>query len=36
MFTTAVMEERTGLPWGLIVGLLAFATLLTGAYLLVA
>jgi len=36
MFRTAVMEERTGLPWGIIVGVLAFVSLLAGAYILVA
>jgi hypothetical protein len=30
MFETAVMNERTGPPWGFISGLLAFAVLLTG------
>lgn len=34
MFQTAVMEERTGLPWGVIAGFLAFAALLVGAYTL--
>ena len=34
MFQTAVMEERTGRPWGFIAGLLAFATLLSGGYIL--
>jgi hypothetical protein len=34
MFQTAVMEERTGRPWGLIGGLLALATLLGSAYAL--
>jgi hypothetical protein len=34
MFQTAVMEERSGRPWGLIAGLLALATLLAGAYLI--
>ena len=34
MFQTAVMEERTGRPWGLIAGLFALATLLAAAYAL--
>jgi hypothetical protein len=34
MFQTAVMEERTGRPWGFIAGLLAFATLLSGGFVL--
>jgi hypothetical protein len=34
MFETAVMHERTGTPWGLIAGLLSFATLIGGAYIL--
>ena len=34
MFETAGMEERTGRPWGLIAGLLAFACLLSGTYVL--
>lgn len=34
MFETAVIHERTGKPWGLIAGLLSFATLITGAYLI--
>lgn len=34
MFETAVMEEPTGPPWGLIAGLLAFACLLFVTYVL--
>lgn len=34
MFKTAVMEQQTGLPWGLFAGLLAFITLVISAYLL--
>ena len=34
MFHTAVMEERSGRPWGLIGGFLALVTLLASAYAL--
>jgi hypothetical protein len=34
MFKTAVMEERIGHPWGFIAGLLAFAALVSGGYVL--
>ena len=34
MFQTAFIEERTGRHWGLIAGLLAFAALLSGGYVL--
>ncbi len=34
MFHTAVMEARSE-PWGLVAGLVAFALLLAGGYLLV-
>ena len=36
MFKNAVMEERTGLPWGVFAGILVFAAMLGGAYMLVA
>jgi len=32
MFRTAVMEERTGLPWGVIAGFVAFVALVGSAY----
>jgi len=35
MFQTAVMEERAGLPWGIIAGFLAFAAMLGAAYILI-
>jgi len=35
MFKTALMEERTGMPWGLIAGCIAFAALLLSGYMLV-
>ena len=35
MFRTAVMEERTGLPWGVMAGFLAFVALLGAGYALV-
>ena len=35
MFKTALMEERSGLPWGLIAGCLAFAALIVSGYVLV-
>jgi hypothetical protein len=35
MFKTALLEERTGLPWGVIAGCISFAVLLIGGYLLV-
>ena len=35
MFKTALLEERTDLPWGVIAGCIAFAALLVGGYLLV-
>ena len=35
MFETALQEERTGLPWGLISGFVAFAALVLGGYFLV-
>lgn len=36
MFETAVQEKRTGVVWGIIMGLAAFATLLTAGYVLIA
>ncbi len=35
MFKTALIEERTGVPWGIIAGCIAFAVLLSAGYLLV-
>ncbi len=35
MFKTALMEERTGIPWGLIAGCIAFAALIVSGYILV-
>ena len=35
MFETAVAEKRTGVPWGLIAGVGAFAVLIVGGYFLV-
>ena len=35
MFKTALLEERTGVPWGLIAGLVAFVALLGTGYFLV-
>jgi hypothetical protein len=35
MFKTALVEERSGIPWGLIAGCLAFAVLLISGYSLV-
>ena len=35
MFKTALLEERTGTPWGLIAGFVAFAALLVSGYFLV-
>ena len=35
MFKTALMEERTGIPWGLIAGCIAFVVLLGAGYFLV-
>jgi len=35
MFKTAVQEEPTGVPWGLIAGFIAFAVLLGSGYILV-
>ena len=35
MFQTALIQERTGFPWGLITGMVAFAALLVSGYLLV-
>ena len=35
MFKTALMEERIGIPWGVIAGCLAFAALLGAGYFLV-
>ena len=35
MFTTALQEEPTGVPWGIIAGCIAFALLLGTGYFLV-
>jgi hypothetical protein len=35
MFKTALIEDPTGMPWGLIAGLVAFAMLLATGYILV-
>ncbi len=35
MFQTALIEERSGVPWGLIAGCIAFAALLLSGYMLV-
>ena len=35
MFETAVIQERTGVPWGVIAGFVAFALLLVSGYFLV-
>lgn len=35
MFETAVQETPTGVPWGIIAGLAAFAALLVSGYFLV-
>jgi hypothetical protein len=35
MFETAVQEKRTGIHWGAIVGLIAFAALLGTGYMLI-
>jgi hypothetical protein len=36
MFETAVQEKRTTLPWGILMGLVAFAALLATGYALIA
>jgi hypothetical protein len=36
MFETAVQEKRTGLLWGLIMGVVALAVLLATGYVLIA
>ena len=35
MFKTTLIEERTGLPWGIIAGLVAFVVLLGTGYFLI-
>jgi hypothetical protein len=35
MFKTAVQEERSGIPWNVILGIAAFAALLGVAYALI-
>ncbi len=35
MFRTSLIEERSGLPWGVIAGCIAFATLIVSGYILV-
>jgi hypothetical protein len=35
MFETAVQEKRTGILWGVVVGLIAFAALLGTGYILI-
>ncbi len=35
MFKTALMEERIGVPWGLIAGCIAFAALIVSGYFLI-
>ena len=35
MFETAVQEERTGILWGIVAGLIAFAALLATGYMLI-
>lgn len=35
MFKTAVQEERSGIPWGVILGIAAFAALLAAGYALI-
>jgi hypothetical protein len=35
MFETAVLEKRTGLLWGIITGVVAFAFLLGAGYVLI-
>ena len=35
MFETAVLEKRTGVAWGIIVGCAAFAALLAAGYVLI-
>jgi hypothetical protein len=35
MFETAVQEKRTGIVWGVVVGLIAFVALLGTGYLLI-
>ena len=36
MFETAVQEKRTGVVWGIVLGLVAFAVLLGAGYVLIA
>ena len=36
MFETAVQEKRTGVVWGIVMGLAAFAVLLGAGYVLIA
>ena len=35
MFETAVQEKRTGIIWGVVVGLIAFVALLGAGYMLI-
>jgi hypothetical protein len=35
MFETAVQEKRTGILWGIVAGLVAFAGLLATGYMLI-
>jgi hypothetical protein len=35
MFETAVQEKRTGIVWGVVVGVIAFAALLGTGYMLI-
>ena len=35
MFKTALQEEPTGVPWGMVAGCIAFTALLVTGYLLV-
>jgi hypothetical protein len=35
MFETAVQEKRTGIPWGIIMGVAALAGLLGAGYMLI-
>jgi hypothetical protein len=35
MFETAVQEKRTGILWGIVAGLIAFAALLGTGYMLI-
>ena len=35
MFQTAVQEERTGAPWGILGGLMSFVVLLATGYFLI-